>query len=115
VCLVLGLLSAAKNSHGYLIAGILLLPLARFFRKDIDAEDFRPFRKMRPGERLFAVLWYSIVAISLLVLVMKDPKAIDYYDFRQFLLLVGVIFLPISPIALRREAELFRDAGKNET
>jgi hypothetical protein len=92
-----------------------LLPVSRLFRKRVDSDDFRPFQEMRPAEQVFALLWYFSFAIGLITLVLREPKAIDYDDFRQFLLLACIVFLPVLPVTLRREVELFREAGKSET
>ena len=109
------LISVANDNRVYLVVGLLGGALHRYLRKNIDTEEFRPFREMGPVEQSIALLWYVLIAIAVILIVVKNPKAISYSDFRQFLLLLCILFVPLIPITLRREASLFHRAGKHET
>jgi hypothetical protein len=111
---ILALAFVANDSHAYLLVGLFGIPVHRYLRKEIETDEFRTFQQMTPLEQIAALLWYLLAAGVIISVVVKMPKAI-IYEFRQLLILLGVVFIPLIPVLLRREAKLFREAGKHET
>jgi hypothetical protein len=110
---ILALFFVANEKHTYLLVGFLGIPIHRYLRKGIDTDNFRPLQEMKPFEQVIALLWYLLAAGVIIFTVVKHPKAINY-EFGQFLILLGVVFIPLMPVMYRREASLFKQAGKHE-
>ena len=115
VIIVLALIFVANDSHGYLLVGLIGVPLHRYLRRNSNTDRFRPFQEMRSIEQVVTLVWYVSIAIAVIVIVVKNPKAISYRDIGQFILLLSILFVPLLPVTLRREARLFSEAGKHET
>ena len=86
--------------------------ICRYLRKDIEIEPWRPFEVMSQKARILSAIYYLCVLCGVLYVVIKHPHSI-FYSVSQFLVLLILVFLPISPVVLKRELYIFHLAGKN--
>ena len=83
-----------------------------FIRSDIENIKYNPFQEMSFKMQLFAVIHYSLFALLSLYFALYKPELFEY-DLSELILFFAIIFIPILPIAIKKELEQFKSYGEN--
>jgi len=81
-------------------------------RSEIENIKYNPFQEMGMKMQIFAVIHYSIFALFSLYFSLYKPELFNY-GISQFILFLAIIFIPILPIAIKKELEQFKSYSEN--
>ena len=87
--------------------------ICRYLRRKLEAEACRPFQAMSENMRSISAVYYVVMAGVVISVVIFNPDYITYSD-GQFLLLLIIIFLPLLPVIIMRDASLYSRGSVND-
>lgn len=112
--LMLSLYAVNYWAYGsWIIIFITGFGICKFLRKDIEIVPWRPFEVMSKKASSVSAIYYLCLLFVVLYVVLVKPELVSYSSISQFLLLLLLVFLPMSPVVLKRELYIFHLAGKN--
>ena len=87
--------------------------MCRYLRRKFETEACNPFQTMSKKMRSISAIYYVIIAGLVISVVIFSPDFIAYSK-GQFLLLLIIIFLPLVPVIIMRDASLYSQASGSD-